>query len=354
MWVPIVVNARYLRFREIYMASSWKKAWQNSSLLVRRFLQRSYSSPLHFRRVCSRTASRCLWRKSLDPVGKLWGFPFAGWGSASELYGTPITLHRALIPRLTRFLHSIRSSQSPVRGIALTYNSLSVQGMRRYYYVYRNGPQRFPMGGPRSWLEGPGGHDTRRRMLILVMTACGLCVWVYVSHLEDVSYTYRRHFVLVSPRLERTLGEENFKMLKQQLKGQILPPTHPLAIRVRKIAKDIIQAVMEGVKAEDWGEMIANSESLDTERVPLFWGQNGGELSSPMDLLDKQFQNGRRGPRDEHLNDSWIDRSRRKGLNKHRKPFTKHLEGIKWEILVVNADILNAFCLPGGKIVVFT
>jgi predicted Zn-dependent protease len=34
--------------------------------------------------------------------------------------------------------------------------------------------------------------------------------------------------------------------------------------------------------------------------------------------------------------------------------YTSHLDGLKWEVIVVNKDILNAFCLPGGKIVVFT
>ncbi|KAL0382313.1 UNVERIFIED_CONTAM: Mitochondrial metalloendopeptidase OMA1 [Sesamum calycinum] len=33
---------------------------------------------------------------------------------------------------------------------------------------------------------------------------------------------------------------------------------------------------------------------------------------------------------------------------------TGHLEGLKWEVLVVNEPVINAFCLPGGKIVVFT
>ncbi|KAK4385085.1 Mitochondrial metalloendopeptidase OMA1 [Sesamum angolense] len=33
---------------------------------------------------------------------------------------------------------------------------------------------------------------------------------------------------------------------------------------------------------------------------------------------------------------------------------TGHLEGLKWEVIVVNEPVINAFCLPGGKIVVFT
>ncbi|MFS7919811.1 putative peptidase M48 [Helianthus anomalus] len=32
---------------------------------------------------------------------------------------------------------------------------------------------------------------------------------------------------------------------------------------------------------------------------------------------------------------------------------TAHLEGLKWEVLLVNDHVVNAFCLPGGKIVVF-
>ncbi|KAM0047390.1 putative peptidase M48 [Helianthus debilis subsp. tardiflorus] len=33
---------------------------------------------------------------------------------------------------------------------------------------------------------------------------------------------------------------------------------------------------------------------------------------------------------------------------------TSHLEGLEWEVLVVKNDSVNAYCLPGGKIVVFT
>jgi predicted Zn-dependent protease len=36
------------------------------------------------------------------------------------------------------------------------------------------------------------------------------------------------------------------------------------------------------------------------------------------------------------------------------KADASHLDGLNWEILVVNEPVVNAFCLPGGKIVVFT
>ena len=41
---------------------------------------------------------------------------------------------------------------------------------------------------------------------------------------------------------------------------------------------------------------------------------------------------------DEILDDKWVH---------------QHLEGLNWEVLVVNEPVVNAFCLPGGKILVF-
>ncbi|GER42864.1 mitochondrial metalloendopeptidase OMA1 [Striga asiatica] len=45
--------------------------------------------------------------------------------------------------------------------------------------------------------------------------------------------------------------------------------------------------------------------------------------------------------------------SRIKGHEKGTKSRTAHLEGLKWEVIVVDEPMVNAFCLPGGKIVVF-
>ncbi|KAI4983221.1 hypothetical protein ZWY2020_023713 [Hordeum vulgare] len=35
-------------------------------------------------------------------------------------------------------------------------------------------------------------------------------------------------------------------------------------------------------------------------------------------------------------------------------PTTKHLDGFKWEVMVVNNKQVNAMCAPGGKIIVYT
>ncbi|KAL7214415.1 hypothetical protein ACSBR1_026760 [Camellia fascicularis] len=57
---------------------------------------------------------------------------------------------------------------------------------------------------------------------------------------------------------------------------------------------------------------------------------------------------------DEILDDKWVQKSRTKGKERGSKPDTGHLEGLNWEALVVDEPVVNAFCLPGGKIVVFT
>ncbi|PRQ59911.1 putative peptidase M48 [Rosa chinensis] len=44
----------------------------------------------------------------------------------------------------------------------------------------------------------------------------------------------------------------------------------------------------------------------------------------------------------------------KKGKDIGVKDATSHLVGLNWEVLVVDEPIVNAYCLPGGKIVVFT
>nr|CAD1826746.1 unnamed protein product [Ananas comosus var. bracteatus] len=57
---------------------------------------------------------------------------------------------------------------------------------------------------------------------------------------------------------------------------------------------------------------------------------------------------------DEVLDDSWVRETRKKGEARGSQPDTRHLERLNWEVLVVKDNMVNAFCLPGGKIVVFT
>ncbi|XP_024991038.1 mitochondrial metalloendopeptidase OMA1 isoform X2 [Cynara cardunculus var. scolymus] len=147
--------------------------------------------------------------------------------------------------------------------------------------------------------------------------------------------------------MEKMLGESQFQNMKAGFKGKILPAMHPESVRVKMISKDIIEALQRGLKKEEvWTDLNYASEggaasaSRGREALMAMAEETGGEEKWPA--------------KDEVLDDTWVDQSRKKGKEKGEVSATAHLEGLKWEVLVVNDHVVNAFCLPGGKIVVFT
>ncbi|RZC80711.1 hypothetical protein C5167_043290 [Papaver somniferum] len=95
--------------------------------------------------------------------------------------------------------------------------------------------------------------------------------------------------------------------------GKILPETHPESVRVRSIGTEIIESLLRGLR----------------------YGKVGSGLG-----YNNQVQDDMRR----------VKKSREKGF----RVATYHLEGLNWEILVVDKPEVNALCIPGGKIVVFT
>ncbi|KAL7590039.1 uncharacterized protein LOC111904027 [Lactuca sativa] len=211
----------------------------------------------------------------------------------------------------------------------------------RYYYVDSRQVRHFKPRGFRRWSDDP------KNVLIVVLVGSGVGLTVYFGNVETIPYTKRRHLVLLSKNLERTIGESQFKNMKAGFKGKILPAMHPESVRVRLISKDIIEALQRGLKKEQvWtdlnyaSESGAASESRGKETLMAMTEETGGGENWPA--------------KDEVLDDMWVDQSRKKGKEKGEKSATGHLEGLNWEVLVVNDHVVNAFCLPGGKIVVFT
>ena len=135
--------------------------------------------------------------------------------------------------------------------------------------------------------------------------------------------------------------------LKVQMSSKILPPIHPQAARVRGIARDVIEAAMAGTKTQNWDHTDHHPQvphsSFSTQ--PTLRG------TIPEDKVHKAedlYGN------DKLEDDMWVDKSRKKGLDEGSEGYTAHLNNLKWEVIVVDEDVMNAFCLPGGKIVVFT
>ena len=212
-------------------------------------------------------------------------------------------------------------------------------GARRYYYVDRYQVRHFRPRGPQRWFQNP------RTVLVVVLVGSGVFITVYFGNLETVPYTKRTHFVLLSKSMERRLGETQFEQMKAAFKGKILPAIHPDSVRVRLIAKDIIEALQRGLRTDQvWSDMsYASEESI-----------GGGGHETLMALKERESEEGKWFKEDEILDDSWVEQSRKKGKDRGSLSATSHLEGLNWEVLVVNEPVVNAFCLPGGKIVVFT
>lgn len=222
------------------------------------------------------------------------------------------------------------------------YGTRSIGQGRRFYYVDRYNVHHFRPRGPRRWIDNP------RKLFVIVVLSSGLVLTVYFSNLETVPYSHRKHFVLISDEMEKKIGENQFEEMKKMFKPKILPAIHPQSVRVRLIAKDIIEALQRGTRhQESWNDVVyTNTQTIPSD---AHTSQDPWGLKSEKEYKEEQLYSN-----DEILDDKWVEKSRRSGKERGDKASTQHLTAFNWEILVVDDPIVNAFCLPGGKIMVFT
>ncbi|KAL4283778.1 hypothetical protein GQ457_16G024880 [Hibiscus cannabinus] len=233
------------------------------------------------------------------------------------------------------------SSISQRLGISSKYhcNPFS-DGAKRFYFVDRHQVHHFKPRGFRRWFQNP------RNAFVVVLLGSGVLITVYFGNLETVPYTKRKHFVLLSKDMEKKLGETQFEQLKAGFKGKILPAIHPESVRVRLIAKNIIDSLQRGLSHDQiWHDLEYASPGTSLEHGAIT------TLSGREEDLGITWSR-----EDEILDDKWVRQSRKESQEKgsSSKPTTNHLEGLNWEVLVINQPEVNAMCLPGGKIVVFT
>lgn len=251
--------------------------------------------------------------------------PAASSSSAAFFYGR--ARHRLPIPMPTR--------------------KAGFSGGRRYYSVDGYQVQHFrPRGAYR-------GFENARAVLLVVVAGSTAVLMIYHGNLETVPYTMRTHFVLLSPRVERQLGEAEFEELKAQLRGKILPPTHPESIRVRLISKDIVQALYRGIRQH---ERVRRDPEYASGETAAAAPQGSVDAWCVMGWNEEERRRveQRWSRKDQMLDDKWVQKSRKAGAVRGLRPSTEHLEDLNWEVVVVRNPVANAMCLPGGKIVVFT
>lgn len=178
-----------------------------------------------------------------------------------------------------------------------------------------------------------------------MVVGSGVVITVYFGNLETVPYTNRRHLVLLSRNMERRLGEVQFNELKGSFKGRILPAIHPDSIRVRLISNDIIKALQRGLSHE----RVWSDPGYAAGDFPIDEARARETLATLTESIPGQWRKD-----DEILDDKWVHQRRKEAQQRGSRPATQHLEGLQWEVMVVDKPVVNAFCLPGGKIVVFT
>ncbi|KAH7864794.1 hypothetical protein Vadar_033941 [Vaccinium darrowii] len=178
--------------------------------------------------------------------------------------------------------------------------------------------------------EVPWGQLLRGPRFV-VFGSCVLFALLFVR-IERIPISRRFHVVLLCKMLERKLEEWQFRTVLNENQGKILPPDSPQSIRVQRILREIVQGMHSGLRLE----------KDCTVRVH--------ERNNPVKMIP-------RGTGNELLvhNNKAMGRSTQKRVRKFGWKFaTKHLDGLNWEVMVVNSSICNACYVPNGKIVIFT
>lgn len=90
-----------------------------------------------------------------------------------------------------------------------------------------------------------GGGSIRGIPTYIWMSAAGLTgtlAYSYFAYLEEVPLTKRKRWIGTSEEMEQQLGDEEYRKLLLQFRGNILPPTHPAAVTVQRVGSRIANA----------------------------------------------------------------------------------------------------------------
>ncbi|OEL18126.1 hypothetical protein BAE44_0020854 [Dichanthelium oligosanthes] len=264
---------------------------------------------------------------------------------------------RSVLSRLLRHRPHVAAPPAPAsQSPASRYYSLYASRILRKKLAVSPPPpppSRPQLPGPRHYYTSPrrqevihftrrsGGsrwyHDQRKLTAAVIITGGG-AVAVYFGHLEAVPYTNRSHFVILSPTLERQLGESQFAELKKKFGPKILPPLHPDSIRVRLIASEIVRAVHRGLAGHQhhdasYGEDasygygdISDDHTIKNREADATAAMLGGSPGKNARAAAAAQRD------DEVLDDSWVTESRSRGKARGGQAQTGHLDGLNWEV----------------------
>ncbi|CAI7220758.1 ASB_collapsed_G0034910.mRNA.1.CDS.1 [Saccharomyces cerevisiae] len=130
-------------------------------------------------------------------------------------------------------------------------------------YRYDNGPsyRRFNNGeySQKSSFKSILLDKSSRKYLALLFGGCSL---FYYTHLDKAPVSDRSRFIWVSRPLELTIGNYTYKSIWRQTQQEILPPQHPLSIKIENIFMKIVEAAYKDPSVDNSlldGNQVGNS-----------------------------------------------------------------------------------------------
>ncbi|KAF2201145.1 hypothetical protein GQ43DRAFT_46917 [Delitschia confertaspora ATCC 74209] len=124
--------------------------------------------------------------------------------------------------------------------------------------------QRFQAGS--NFLQRWAARPTFYRDVTLISVGTG---GVYLYNTEEVPISGRRRFNIVSPGLEASISEQTMEQIKQQYKGQFLPPYDPRVRQVQRVLDRLVPfAESAGLTGVDWEVHVIQSPEQNAFVIP--------------------------------------------------------------------------------------
>ena len=241
---------------------------------------------------------------SRPPLGRRAHLPWPGGGARVRVphlvLSVPRTWQRAGGPRVVSFILCPILAAGPSARRSLPSHSTHVSPSVSFPSTYTRFGGKGGGGGRNG--RGRGGSRTplspaQRKFRLYATSAAvagGSAVW-YASR-EEIPFTHRMHAILITTGMERELGESTFKQIREEATraGTLLPRNHPASKAVERVGRRLAA--------------VASSDERGKDGVIHSLG--GG--------------------------------------------YTSHMAGLDWEFVVIDDNQVNAFVVPGGKVVVYT
>ncbi|XVF73372.1 hypothetical protein PTKIN_Ptkin12aG0196600 [Pterospermum kingtungense] len=187
----------------------------------------------------------------------------------------------------------------------------------------------------RAFLWASSRRWTPGEVATTVILGSCLCFFIIGGKIERVPYSKRFHYTL-SDKWEKKLSKYHWQLFEEENRGEILLQSDPRVVRVDSIARKILQAMNKGLMLQHHYQIIGQTSQSSRMLNPINIAPNFGaseDFAVNADSTTRQ---------------DIIQLSRKLRW----KPATKHLDGKVWEFYVTDSSVENAFCLPGGKIVI--